>query len=152
MYIRISFTSYINKIIKNTAINYKKQKANIIKKEIQFSYKSEIEEELMETKKDIKIEEVEKIYYQELEKVFTQKEYYDAMKVLKDKEKYVLYLSIVKQLSLKTIAILLNTNENNVSKIKHRAKNTIDDSIDTFDGVGLNDTLEFDDGPRPGSK
>ena len=32
------------------------------------------------------------------------------------------------------------------------AKNTIDDSIDTFDGVGLNDTLEFDDGPKPGSK
>ncbi len=32
------------------------------------------------------------------------------------------------------------------------ARNTIDDSIDTFKDGGLNDTLEFDDGPKPGSK
>lgn len=32
------------------------------------------------------------------------------------------------------------------------ARNTIDDSIDTFNYGGLNDTLEFDDGPKPGSK
>ncbi len=32
------------------------------------------------------------------------------------------------------------------------AKNTLVDSIDTFNDGGLNDTLEFDDGPKPGSK
>ena len=32
------------------------------------------------------------------------------------------------------------------------ARNTLDDSIDTFKNNGLDDTLEYDDGPKPGSK
>ena len=119
---RISFTSYIVEIIKNTAINYKKKRSYILNKEIQSSEKNEIEE-IICIENEIKDEEVERINYQELEKIFTKKEYYNAMKWLRDREKLVLYLNVIKQLSLETIAILLNTNVNNISKIKYRAKN-----------------------------
>ena len=121
---RISFTSYIVEIIKNTAINYKKKRSYILNKEIQSSEKNEIEE-IICIENEIKDEEVERINYQELEKIFTKKEYYNAMKWLRDREKLVLYLNVIKQLSLETIAILLNTNVNNISKIKYRAKNKL---------------------------
>ena len=120
---RISFTSYIVEIIKNTAINYKKKERYILNKEIQSLEKTEINEDIISVENEIKDEEVERINYQELEKIFTKKEYYNAMKWLRDKEKLVLYLNVIKQLSLETIAILLNTNANNISKIKYRAKN-----------------------------
>ena len=120
---RISFTSYIVEIIKNTAINYKKKKSYILNKEIQSLEKAKIDGEIISIGNEIKDEEVERINYQELEKIFTKKEYYNAMKWLQDKEKLVLYLNVIKQLSLETIAILLNTNANNISKIKYRAKN-----------------------------
>lgn len=120
---RISFTSYIVEIIKNTAINYKKKKSYILNKEIQSLDKAKIDEEIISIGNEIKDDEVERINYQELEKIFTKKEYYNAMKWLRDKEKLVLYLNVIKQLSLETVAILLNTNSNNISKIKYRAKN-----------------------------
>lgn len=119
---RISFTSYIVEIVKNTAINYKKKKNYILNKEIQSSEDNKIEEEIISIKTEIKDEEIEKINYHELEKIFTKKEYYNAMRWLKDREKLVLYLNVIKQLSLETIATLLNTNANNISKIKYRAK------------------------------
>ena len=119
---RISFTSYIVEIIKNTAINYKKKKSYILNKEIQSLEKAKIDEEIISIENEMKYDEVERINYQELEKIFTKKEYYNAMKWLRDKEKLVLYLNVIKQLSLETIAILLNTNANNISKIKYRAK------------------------------
>lgn len=119
---RISFTSYIVEIIKNTAINYKKKKSYILSKEIQCLEQSEIAEKIIKEKNQLNDEEVEKINYKELEKIFTKKEYYNAMKNLDDREKHVLYLSEIKQLPLKKVAILLKTNANNISKIKYRAK------------------------------
>lgn len=120
---RISFTSYIIEIIKNTAINYKKKKSYIINKEIQFLENIEIEGEIINKENEINDEDLEKINYQELERIFTKKEYYNAMKKLEDREKLVLYLSVIKQFPLKKVAILLKTNANNISKIKYRAKN-----------------------------
>ena len=120
---RISFTSYIVEIIKNTAINYKKKKSYILNKEIQCLEQSEIAEKVIKEENQLNGEEVEKINYKELEKIFTKKEYYNAMKNLEDREKQVLYLSEIKQLPLKKVAILLKTNANNISKIKYRAKN-----------------------------
>ena len=48
----------------------------------------------------------------------------------------------------------LENNEIMKDVIEHAkvARNTLDDSIDTFNNGGLNDTLEYDDGPKPGSK
>jgi len=118
---KISFTSYIVATIKNTAINYKKKKSYILNKEIQCLEQSEIAEKIIK-EDQIRDEEIEKINYKELEKIFTKKEYYNAMENLEDREKQVLYLSEIKQLPLKKVAILLKTNANNISKIKYRAK------------------------------
>lgn len=119
---RISFTAFITKIIKNTSINYKKKKNYILKKEMYFSNELEIEGTIKIEENQLE-ESIEKINYLKLEEVFTKKEYYKAMKSLADKEKLVLYLSIIKKIPLKKIANLLKTNENNISKIKYRAKN-----------------------------
>ena len=89
-----------------------------------------IEQKGLIQERKINIEEIEKIDYISLEKIFTKKEYYEAMKTLKLREKQVLYLNILKKLPLGKIAILLNTTENNIYKIKHRAKNSFKKNLE----------------------
>ena len=119
--IRNSFTSFINKVIENTAINYKKKLANKSKNEIHLSDDLEISGIVKNT--SIADTFVEDVNYLELEKVFTNVEYSNSMKKLTDKEKLVLYLTVIEEQPLKKVANLLGTTEDNISKIKYRAKN-----------------------------
>lgn len=120
---KISFTAFIVKIIKNTSNNYKKKMNYISKREIQITENLGIERVIKNAEIQIDDEALEKIEYLTLEKIFTRKEYYDAMKKLENREKLVLYLTAIRELPLKRVAIMLKTNENNISKIKYRAKN-----------------------------
>lgn len=120
---RISFTAFIIKIIENTSNNYKKKLNYIWKSEIQFTEKLETEGIIKSEKSQIIDEISENINYLKLENVFTNKKYYNAMKKLESREKLVLYLIVIRKLPLKKVADILKTNENNISKIKYRAKN-----------------------------
>lgn len=120
---RISFTAFIIKIIENTSNNYKKKLNYIWKREIQFTEKLETEGIIKSEKSQIIDEISENINYLKLENVFTNKKYYNAMKKLESREKLVLYLIVIRKLPLKKVADILKTNENNISKIKYRAKN-----------------------------
>lgn len=119
--IRNSFTSFINKVIENTAINYKNKLANRSKNEIYLSDDLEISGIVKNT--NIADTFVEDVNYLELEKVFTNVEYSNSMKKLTDREKLVLYLTIIEEQPLKKVANVLGTTEDNISKIKYRAKN-----------------------------
>ena len=114
--IRNSFTAFINKVIENTAINYKKKLANKSKNEIYLSDDLEISGILKNT--SIADTFVEDVNYLELEKVFTNVEYSNSMKKLTDREKLVLYLTVIEEKPLKKVANLLGTTEDNISKIK----------------------------------
>lgn len=120
---KITFTAFIVKIIKNTSNNYKKKMSYISKRETQITEKLVVEGVIKNVEIQIDDENLENINYVTLEKIFTKKEYYDAMKKLENREKLVLYLTAIKELPLKKVAIMLKTNENNISKIKYRAKN-----------------------------
>ena len=116
--IKANFTSYIQKVIINEAINYKKKVTYIANKEIHLSEELELTERIEHA--DILVEEID---YTRLEDIFTNEDYFYAMKKLSYREKLVLYLTTIKDDSLKGVADLLGTSENNISKIKYRAKN-----------------------------
>ena len=118
--IKAKFTSFIVKVIENSAINYKKKLTYITKREIYFTKELEatghINNNTLETLD-------EKINYINLENVFTNDKHFCAMKRLNNKEKLVLYLTVIEELSLRKVAQLLDTTEDNVGMIKYRAKN-----------------------------
>lgn len=121
--IRASFTSFISKVIENTAINYKRKLNYISKREIHLSEEMEIGGIIKSSNSNVTDTLIEDIDYLELEKVFNNEEYANAMKQLNDREKLVLYLTIIEEISIKKVAIMLDTTEDNVSVIKYRAKN-----------------------------
>lgn len=121
--IRISFTSFITKVIRNTAINYKRKINYISAKEMQIEEDIESLDILKSSSNYIIDTLVEDINYMQLEKVFTSDKYSNAMRNLNDREKFVLYLTVIEELPLKVVANMLKITEDNVSKIKYRAKN-----------------------------
>ena len=120
---RACFTAFILRMIKNESINYKKHQSYINKIEEQFSDENNLGIQLIDLQFYLSEDKFETINYETLERVFSQKKYYNAMKKLKKIEKLILYLTILEQQPIKKIAHFLHTNENNISKIKHRAKN-----------------------------
>lgn len=112
------FIAFINTIIKNTARNYYKKENRIKVNEISME---EISETFLSCNND---EDV--FYYSinediKLENIFTDKKYYEAMRKLTDREKLVLKLSILEEMSAKNISKKVNISEELVWKIKSRA-------------------------------
>lgn len=118
--IKANFTSFIVKVIENSAINYKKKLAYISKREIYLS--EELERKIKDNNHILDILD-EDINYINLENVFTNNEHFYAMKRLNNKEKLVLYLTVIERYSLEKVAKLLDTTEDNAGMIKYRAKN-----------------------------
>ena len=56
-----------------------------------------------------------------MEEFFTNEKYYRAMKNLKDKEKLVLFLTIIEERTEKEASVIINTSRENISKIKLKA-------------------------------
>ena len=122
-YIRASFTNYISKVIKNTAIDYfqkeqKKQEKTIsiyaIDESICMSHNNDNTGVLFFTEKLRKD-------CSNLEIIFQEKKHYEAMKPLKTIQKQVLYYAILGKYSAEEISKKLNITVDNVYQIKKRA-------------------------------
>lgn len=119
--LKAKFTRFIESIIKNTAINYFKKKQRISIKEVELE-QEKIEEVSLSNTDDGTIFSLEKdISYSNLENVFTNKDHYFAMRQLTDRQKLVLYLSIVDSLSAKEIGNIIGISEITVRTIKSKA-------------------------------
>lgn len=122
-YIRASFTNYISKVIKNTAIDYfqKEQK----KQEKTISIYTIDESICMSQQTDntgvfFCIGKLEQDC-SNLEVIFQEEKHYKAMKQLKTIQKQVLYYSILEKYSAEQISKKLNITTDNVYQIKKRA-------------------------------
>jgi len=122
-YIRASFTNYISRVIKNTAIDYfkkeQKKKENIIS-----IYAIDesicVSQETDETGVLFFMEELKKDY-SNLEIIFQEEKYYNAMKDLKTIQKQVLYYSILEKYSAEQVSKILDVSIDNVYQLKKRA-------------------------------
>lgn len=120
--IRNCFSEYISQAIKSKAIEYKRKLNKRIQRELQFSDEILNDESLMHGP-NCAIYEFNNISYRELEKVFTDVTFHDAMKQLPDKYKQVLYFFIFKEMNSEEVGNLLNITPTNARKIKERAIN-----------------------------
>jgi RNA polymerase sigma factor (sigma-70 family) len=117
--LKAQFTKYIEFVIKNTATNYFKKKRSISDKEVELEKNEEVS---LSNIDDGTIFLLEKdISYSNLENVFTNQDHYFAMRQLTDRQKLVLYLSIVDSLSAKEIASIIGISEITVRTIKSKA-------------------------------
>ena len=119
-----SFTNFIVKLIINASKDYKKSMFKKSISEIPMSSELETRVSLSINDKGIFCPFEDNIPYNKLENYLQNKNYYCAMKSLSDRQKHILYLSIVEQLSIKDISKLLKITENNVSKTKTLAIKT----------------------------
>lgn len=122
-YIRASFTNYISKVIKNTAVDYfqKEQK----KQEKTISIYTIDDSICMSQHTDntgvfFYTEKLEKDC-SNLEVIFQEEKYYKAMKELKTIQKQILYYSILEKCPAEQISKMLNITTDNVYQIKKRA-------------------------------
>ncbi len=117
--IRKSFNNYIHKVIKSKSIDYKRKLA-IRQRREQKLEDSEIQKVSLLQEYNYANLELN-INYRELEKVFTDKIFHNAMEELSDKYKQVLYFFVVKEMTSEEVGNILNITPNNARKIKERA-------------------------------
>ena len=114
------FTAYIKAVIQNSATDYKRKLLKSLENEISVADFSSLPKELLSYDDGSFLLE-EDIAYSNIEKLFTDERYYMAMKKLTDKEKLVLYLTIVEERTAEEVAETMNTTKDNIWKIKSRA-------------------------------
>ena len=117
---RIEFTGYIKAVIQNAATDYKRKLLKSIEHEISVADFSSIPQELLSYDDNSFLLEKD-IIYSDIENLFTDEKYYRAMKGLTDKEKLVLFLTVIKEMKADEIAEIINITKDNVWKIKSRA-------------------------------
>ena len=117
--IRKTFNNYINKVIKSKSIDYKRKLILRQRRERKLE-DSEIQKISFLQGNNYANLELH-INYRELEKVFTDKIFHNAMKDLSDKYKQVLYFFIVKEMTSEEVGNILNITPSNARKIKERA-------------------------------
>lgn len=120
--IRNCFNEYISQVIKSKSIEYKRKLNKRIQREIQLSDEILDEESLMHGP-NCAIYEFNNISYRELEKIFTDVTFHDAMKKLPNKYKQVLYFFVFKEMNSEEVGRMLNITPANARKIKERAIN-----------------------------
>lgn len=128
--VKIRFTSFINVVIKNASINYKR-KNNILKeKEIQ-DVNQNLKDTFLSCDGDVSFfNTLENDYnYKCLENYFSDSIVYMAVKQLNGIQKKILYYRILKKYSYKTIAKLLNISEANVRNTKLRTIKKVNEFI-----------------------
>lgn len=114
-YIKGKFTNFIVKLIKNSAINYYKQKE---------LYQSRISDIDIENIEIMEGEIMSSSFFDpktKPEDVFSDLVFYNAMKKLSDKQKQVLWLLVVEDIKAEEVAKRFNTNVNNIYRIKNEA-------------------------------
>ena len=75
------------------------------------------------------------ITYDKLENLFSNKKYYQSMKTLNERQKQVLYLTVVKQLPTETVSTMTGLTKDNIRKTKERAIKTFIKNYENLKGV-----------------
>ncbi|MDO5556638.1 MAG: sigma factor-like helix-turn-helix DNA-binding protein [Clostridia bacterium] len=119
--IRATFTSFITRIIANESLNYKKKMSCRRKVELNLTDGLVEKMSLSYFDKGIFRALEEKINYKKLENEMSDPRYYNAMKRLSDRQKLILYLNIIEDMSIKDVAIFIGVSENSISNSKSQA-------------------------------
>ena len=114
------FTAYVRTVIQNASIDYKRKVLKLIEKEIAVSDFTSLPKELLSHDDNSFLFEQD-VTHSNIEKLFTDKKHYQAMKKLSDKEKLVLFLTVVEERPVKQVAEIIDITEENVRMIKSRA-------------------------------
>jgi len=120
--IKNRFTAYIKSVIQNASTDYKRKLLRTIEKEISvsdYTYISSTKELLSCDDNSFLLEK--DVTHINIENLFTSENHYQAMKKLSDREKLVLYLSVVEEYKSENIAVIMNTTAENIWQIKSRA-------------------------------
>lgn len=128
--VKIRFTSFINVVIRNASINYKRKNTILKEKEIQDV--NSLKDTFLSSDGDVSFFDViENDYnYKHLENYFSDSIVYMAVKQLNEIQKKILYYRILKKYSYKTIANLLNISEANVRNTKLRTIKKVNEFIE----------------------
>lgn len=133
--LKASFTTYINIVIKNASINYKKKSLKFIELE----YNDHILKDIsLSSIRDISFfdSSEENYSYEHLENYFSNYTLYKIIKNLSVCQKQVLYYKAIKNYDYAQIAILMKTSEANIRNIKSRTIKKIKDSLKGGDFYG----------------
>jgi len=118
---KIKFTAYIKVVIQNSSTNYKRKLLKSIQREIFVDDFTSLPKELLSCNDDSSFLFEKDIAYSNIENLFTNEKYYRAMKKLSDKEKMVLYLTVIEEQKAEQVAETMNTTKENIWNIKSRA-------------------------------
>ena len=120
LYTNAEFTAYMKAVIENSSTDYKRKLKRTIEREISVADFSSLPKGLLSYDDSSFLLE-EDIAYSNIESLFTNEKYYRAMKKLTDKEKMVLYLTVIEERNAGEVAKTLNTTKENIWQIKSRA-------------------------------
>ena len=117
---RNEFTAYVKTVIQNSSTDYKRKLLKSIEYEISVADFSCVPQGLLSYDDSSFLLEKD-ITYSNIEDLFTNEKYYTAMKKLSDKEKLILYLTVIEEKNAEQTAEIMNTTKENIWKIKSRA-------------------------------
>ena len=123
---RAEFTAFAKTVITNARIDHKRKILKTIKHEISYSDFSAIPQELLSYDEqslcgDSSFLLGENSKHSNIERIFTNEKYYETAKAFTDREKLVLYLTVIEDKSAEEVSVIMNTTKENVWKIKSRA-------------------------------
>ena len=114
------FTAYVKAVIQNSSAEYKRKILKQIENEITVADFESLPKELLSCDDSSFLLE-DNIRHSNIEDFFTNKKHYEAMKTLTDREKLVLFLTVVEEMTGKQVAEIMNTTKDNVKMLKSRA-------------------------------
>lgn len=117
---KIEFTGFIKAVIQNSATDYKRKLLKSIEHEIFIEDFENLPKGLLSYDDSSFLLEKD-ISYSDIENLFTNEKYYRAMKRLSNKEKLVLYLTVIEENKAEQVAEIMNTTKENIWQIKSRA-------------------------------
>lgn len=130
----LKFSKFISTVIVNASIDYFRKKKKTEEREQYI----DIQEETQLSKLDNCVSSYayleEKIDYINLENIFEDKKLYLAIKSLTERQKYILYLNIVEEMSAKDISKLLNISEDTVWVTKAKSLKSIRNFVNNYGG------------------
>jgi len=107
-------------VVRNSSTDYKRKLLKSIENEIAVVDFSSLPKSLLSyDDSDFLLEK--DITYADIENLFANEKYYRAMKRLSDREKLVLYLTVIEEKKAEQVAETMNTTTENIRKIKSRA-------------------------------
>jgi len=114
------FTAYIKAVIQNSSTDYKRKLLKTIEREVSIEDFIKLPKELLSCDDSSFLLEKD-VTYANIEMLFTNEKYYRAMKKLTDKEKLVLFLTVIEEKKAEEVSEIMNTTKNYVWKTKSEA-------------------------------